>query len=104
MHLEPGQFDWLDGPAVFVFIGRDPNSGWHEGSGVPGSDKGFTVTGRALGRVRRETADLKERDPALRETRVAGIFAACDVRLGSTKHVVRSPESERLSTCSYRGI
>jgi thioredoxin reductase (NADPH) len=54
--------------AAFVFIGLDPNSGWLQGQ-LALDEAGFIVTDRML------------------ETSVPGVFAAGDVRAGSTKQL-----------------
>ncbi len=54
--------------AAFVFIGLDPNTGWLDGL-VDLDEAGFVLTSRML------------------ETSVPGIFAAGDVRSGSTKQL-----------------
>ena len=53
---------------AFVFIGLDPNTGWLDGL-VDLDPAGFVITDRML------------------QTSVPGIFAAGDVRLGSTKQL-----------------
>ncbi len=58
----------LDPAAVFVFIGLDPNSGFLEGS-VDRDGEGFVVTDGSL------------------STSMPGVFAAGDVRAGSTKQL-----------------
>jgi thioredoxin reductase (NADPH) len=57
--------------AVFVFIGLDPNTGWLDGL-VELDSAGFVVTDRMM------------------TTSVPGIFAAGDVRSGSTKQLASS--------------
>ncbi|MBI1350508.1 MAG: hypothetical protein GC156_05260 [Actinomycetales bacterium] len=59
-----------DHPATgaFVFIGLDPNTAWLEGL-VELDEAGFIVTDRTM------------------ETSVPGVFAAGDVRSGSTKQL-----------------
>ncbi len=54
--------------AAFVFIGLDPNSGWLDGL-VALDERGFIETNRVM------------------ETSVPGVFAAGDVRSGSTKQL-----------------
>lgn len=61
---------------LFLFIGADPNTDWLDGC-VALDGRGFVVTGAA--------ADGAARQPL--ETSRAGIFAAGDVRAGSTKRV-----------------
>lgn len=55
--------------AVFVFVGLDPNTGFLKGGPVKLDEYGFIVTSRTL------------------ETNLPGVFAAGDVRQGSTKQV-----------------
>ena len=57
---------------LFLFIGADPNTDWLDGC-VDLDDKGFVVTGKHGG--------------APLETSRKGVFAAGDVRCGSTKRV-----------------
>jgi len=61
---------------IFLFIGADPNTRWLDGC-VALDDRGFVLTGDAAGDGTR----------APLETSRAGIFAAGDVRAGSTKRV-----------------
>ena len=53
---------------LFVFIGLDPNTGWLNGL-VELDERGFIATDRNM------------------ETSVPGVFAAGDVRAGSTKQL-----------------
>ena len=73
--------------AVFVFIGQTPNSGFLAGSGVRTDRWGFVVTGHQLVHDRDRPAGYAGRDPAVLETSMPGIFAAGDLRAGSTKQV-----------------
>jgi thioredoxin reductase (NADPH) len=72
--------------ALFVFTGAAPATGWL-GSQVMLDDHGFVVTGQAA----TPAAGLRSADPRLRrsalETSLPGVFAAGDVRSGSTKRV-----------------
>jgi thioredoxin reductase (NADPH) len=72
---------------LFIFIGAAPRSDVVRGV-VEMDDHGFILTGPDLIRDgRRPPAWTLERDPFLLETSVPGIFAAGDVRHGSTKRV-----------------
>ena len=78
----------LGARALFVFIGAEANTGWLEGA-VELDERGFILMGRALdgsaleGNVWQGMA----REPYLLETSLPGVFAAGDVRGGSTKRV-----------------
>jgi len=81
-----GQETRLDTPALFMFIGADPNTNWLSGC-IDLDAKGFVLTGQQLPR---ETAENPRwnaigRTPYLLETSLPGVFAAGDVRSGSVK-------------------
>ena len=63
----------LDAPALFVFIGADPHTGWLDGE-VARDEGGYVLTGQSVGR-----------EEPLLETSRAGVFAAGDVRAGSAR-------------------
>lgn len=69
--------------AVFTFIGAIPCTNWLP-SEIETDSKGFVKTGRLVSSSPYWTAD---REPFFLETSRPGIFAAGDVRLGSTKRV-----------------
>jgi thioredoxin reductase (NADPH) len=69
--------------AVFTFIGAIPCTEWLPVE-IETDSKGFVKTGRLVSASPYWTAD---REPFLLETSRPGIFAAGDVRLGSTKRV-----------------
>jgi thioredoxin reductase (NADPH) len=72
---------------AFIFIGATPNSDWLPPE-IAVDGKGFVRTGRDLEPDELD-ADLwpVRRQPFLLETSVPGIFAAGDIRSGSTKRV-----------------
>jgi thioredoxin reductase (NADPH) len=77
----------LDEAAMFIFIGARPRtevvSGW-----VELDEKGFVLTGPDLARTQGGPGGWTlERSPLLFETSVPGVFAAGDVRAGSSKRV-----------------
>ncbi len=89
-HLERAVVRSVDGTsedlacaALFAFIGAEPHTEWLAGK-VERDDRGFVVTGPDT--VERGRWGL-ERDPFLLETSLPGVFAAGDVRSGSTKRV-----------------
>ncbi len=85
LDLNSGESETLPTPALFVFIGAEPNTEWLAGV-VQRDDHGFILTGPDLIRER-PAAWPEERDPYLLETSTPGIFAAGDVRHGSIKRV-----------------
>jgi thioredoxin reductase (NADPH) len=72
---------------AFIFIGATPNTDWLP-SEIAVDGKGFIRTGRDL-EPEALDSDLwpMQRQPYLLETSLPGIFAAGDVRSGSTKRV-----------------
>jgi len=78
---QSGQSDTVYCVAVFVFIGAVPHSTWLPDA-IEVDRNGFVKTGLQVV----ESWPLR-RQPFLLETSSPGIFAAGDVRLGSTKRV-----------------
>jgi thioredoxin reductase (NADPH) len=84
---DTGERSQLPAAAMFVLIGSTPQAQMIAGL-VERDEAGFILTGPDLIRGGKRPAGWTlDRDPFLLETSVPGIFAAGDVRLGSTKRV-----------------
>lgn len=83
---DTGQCDDLKVSAMFIFIGASPNTAWLPAR-ISTDERGFVLTGPALGSRRFPTPDGQERDPYLFETSALGVFAIGDVRARSIKRV-----------------
>ena len=85
---ESGKGEQLRARALFLCIGGTPRTAWAARAGVRVNSAGFVVTGSGLleGGRRPEGWPL-DRDPLVLETMVPGLFAAGDLRSGSTKRV-----------------
>jgi thioredoxin reductase (NADPH) len=81
-----GEEDRLFCAALFSFIGAEPASGWLSGCAVL-DERGFVVTDRALDSADDPAWGELGRQPLPFETSRPGLFAAGDVRAGSTKRV-----------------
>jgi len=76
--------------ALFIFIGAEPRTEWLEGT-LCRDAKGFLLTGQNLLRDgKRPPGWPLDRDPALLETNVPGVFAVGDVRNGAVRRVANS--------------
>src|SRR5204863_7650983 len=73
--------------AVFLLIGAEPGTDWLAGA-VERDEHGYLLTGRDLISNNESAAAWPlARPPLLLETSLPGVFAAGDVRAGSTKRV-----------------
>ena len=84
---QTGGHEMIYPAGVFVFIGLTPNSAVLDDTEVRRNPWGFVVTGRDLVYDRQPVPGFNEREPMFLETSVPGLFAAGDVRQGSTKQV-----------------
>jgi thioredoxin reductase (NADPH) len=83
----PGGEETLPSTGLFSFIGADPASEWLSGFAAL-DDQGFVLTDRSLGREHLDARwEALGRSPLPFETSHPGLFAAGDVRSGSTKRV-----------------
>jgi thioredoxin reductase (NADPH) len=83
-----GKSEQLRAGALFLCIGGTPRTAWAGGAGVRVNQAGFVVTGSGLLEDgRRPEGWPLDRDPLVLETTIPGLFAAGDLRSGSTKRV-----------------
>jgi thioredoxin reductase (NADPH) len=82
-----GTAETIHPSGVFVFIGLTPNTSILNGTEVELNQWGFVLTGHDLVHDGRQIPAFGGRAPMFLETSVPGIFAAGDVRQGSTKQV-----------------
>ena len=82
-----GQTEVIHPAGVFVFVGLTPNTAFLKPEKIRLDRWGFVVTGHDLVHDGVRPAGFENREPAFLETSLPGIFAAGDVRAGSTKQV-----------------
>lgn len=89
----------LPARVMFLCLGGTPRTGWAADTGVLVDGAGFVLTGPDLltAGVRPESWSLP-RDPLALETSVPGLFAAGDVRHGSTKRVAAAVGDGAMAT------
>src|SRR5215218_3754080 len=83
-----GTLRTLGAVALFVFIGAEANTGWHQ-CAVELDERAYVLTGSELEGSALEEDDWRglSRKPDLLETSMPGVFAAGDVRSNSIKRV-----------------
>jgi thioredoxin reductase (NADPH) len=98
--IRGGESRRVDCAAVFVFIGAQPRTGWMPEC-IAVDSKGFILTGADAARDARWP--LKDREPCVVETTCPGVFAAGDVRSGSSKRVAFAVGDGAMAvTCAHR--
>jgi thioredoxin reductase (NADPH) len=89
-HHDTKAIEQREAGALFIFIGAEPRTDWLEGT-VCRDGKGFILTGASLlSGGKRPPGWTLDRDPALLETNVPGVFAVGDVRNGAVRRVANS--------------
>jgi thioredoxin reductase (NADPH) len=83
-----GRIERLPADGLFLCIGGEPRTGWADDAGVRLDRAGYVLTGPDLLENGTRPDDWPlDRDPLALETSMPGLFAAGDVRHGSTKRV-----------------
>jgi thioredoxin reductase (NADPH) len=82
-----GASEEMEIPGAFVFIGQEPNTAFLVASKIRLDRWGYVLTGHDLLHSGGRLPGYEEREPSCLETSIPGVFAAGDVRAGSTKQV-----------------
>lgn len=82
-----GKRSSIEARALFVLIGAEPHTHWLSGD-ISLDRRGYVLTGARAVRLQAQPGDLAPGRPFPLETSRPGVFAAGDVRSGSTKRVV----------------
>lgn len=103
LNRKTGERSTLPGAAMFVFIGAVPQSEVVKNL-VLVDEKGFILTGTDLMQGgKRPRGWPLDRDPMILETSVPGIFAAGDVRLGTTHRVATATGDGGIANGAIEG-
>jgi thioredoxin reductase (NADPH) len=98
--IRDGSSHSLPCSAVFVFIGARPRTSWLPPS-IAVDSKGFILTGADAAHT--GLWPLEHREPCTVETTCPGVFAAGDVRSGTTKRVAFAVGDGALAVaCAHR--
>ncbi len=97
-NLDTNEKEVMHPAAAFLFIGQQPNSDFAVGY-LEMDPQGFILTGHDLVHDRKFKG---EREPLAFETSIPGVFAAGDVRHGSTKQVASAVGEGAAAAISIR--
>jgi len=99
---QTGEKELINPAGVFIFIGLSPNNNFLKQSGVLTNKWGFIITGHDLIHGKNNRLSFVGKEPASFETNIPGIFAAGDVRSGSTKQVASAAGEGAAAALSVR--
>jgi len=84
---QTGKENEITPAGVFIFIGQIPNTAFLDRSGIELDEWKYIVTGHDLVHNQPGRKGYLDRNPAVLETSIPGVFSAGDVRASSTKQV-----------------